>query len=242
MPKPVSSSFSNQPLDCHVDEPAPPSSSPPASAANACEPAASAPEPVVSQASTAATQSLVARFSPPASMPMPARSSPSLPVLSASTMTMSRVTSGGSSRIDASVLKVQVDAGAFKNTLEVGAAHAQFGNDFDVQATAVRRTSVLSAYGFSISATGDAGAARVNLGETNDDGSIGGNIGASAEALAGEITVDTPVGSLTYGQGVSIGVSGSMGVRDADHDGKPEFCAKFSIPAYTVGACVEQFW
>jgi hypothetical protein len=33
-----------------------------------------------------------------------------------------------------------------------------------------------------------------------------------------------------------------MGVRDADHDGKPEFCGKFSVPAFTVGACIEQFW
>jgi len=44
------------------------------------------------------------------------------------------------------------------------------------------------------------------------------------------------------GLSVSMSLSGSMGVRDADHDGEPEYCAKFSVPAFTIGACIERFW
>jgi len=63
-----------------------------------------------------------------------------------------------------------------------------------------------------------------------------------AEAAGLEATVTTPVASVTLGASVSDGIAGSSGVRDADHDGKPEYCAKVSIPAFTVGACLERFW
>ena len=125
---------------------------------------------------------------------------------------------------------------------EKGTVSVQYGKDNDVQLVAERGSLVASHAGFSLSVTGDAGVARANLGEHNDDGSIGGNLGAGVEVFGAEGTLNTPIGSLTYGNSVSASLSGSLGVRDADHDGKPEFCGKFSIPAYTVGACVEQFW
>ncbi len=153
------------------------------------------------------------------------------------------VPGGGSYRVAATGLNAQIETGPLKGSgLELATAYVQYGKDNDVQVALARRTAALSGHGFGVTVTGEAGVARANLGENNDDGSIGGNIGSGVDLLGFEATVDTPVGSLTYGQGASVGVSGSMGVRDQDHDGKPEFCAKFSIPAYTVGACVEQFW
>ncbi|HET7544920.1 MAG TPA: hypothetical protein VFK05_33875 [Polyangiaceae bacterium] len=236
MPEPITSIASKDTLDCHVDDSAldaPPPKLP--------EPLACTAEPAQSSASSAGTHSLVARFSPPAPSTKPAASS-ILPVISYSALTSSTAAVPGGSSYRASALNVQVEAGPFKTTLEVGTIHAQSGPDADLQVTALRRTSSLSGHGFGISVTGEAGALRINKGENNDDGGIGGNIGASAELIGYEATVDTPAGSVTYGQGLSKGVSGSMGVRDADHDGDPEFCAKFSLPAFTVGACLEQFW
>jgi hypothetical protein len=138
-------------------------------------------------------------------------------------------------------LKAQVETGPLKgSSLELGTAYVQYGKDNDVQVALARPTVALSGHGYGITVTGEAGVARANLGENNDDGSIGGNVGSGVEALGYEVTVDTPAGSVTYGQSASMSLSGSMGVRDKDHDGKLEFCAKFSIPAYTLGACVEE--
>ena len=106
----------------------------------------------------------------------------------------------------------------------------------------MRSTLALSHAGFGLSVTADGPSLRASLGAHNDDGSLGGNLGLGGNALGFEATLSTPVGSVTYGDGLSLAASGSIGVRDADHDGKPEFCAKVSIPAYTFGVCLEKFW
>jgi hypothetical protein len=130
-----------------------------------------------------------------------------------------------------------------QSKLEVGAARVQFGTDADASIALARRNTVLNAGGgYSLTVVDELGSARANLGEHNDDGSLGGNLGSGATLAGTEATLDTPYGSLTYGESIGLSVGGSMGVRDADHDGKLEFCGKFSIPAFTVGACVEKFW
>ena len=150
---------------------------------------------------------------------------------------------GGSHRDAAMVLKAQIDSGPLQGTgREVLSASKQFGTDMDLQ-VAVGRESYIAAHGgYALSVIGEAGAARANLGEHNDDGSQGLNVGLVAELAGVEATISTPIGSLTGGLSLSEGVSGFIGRRDADHDGKTEFCAKISIPAFTVGACVEKFW
>jgi len=192
-----------------------------------------------------ATQSLVQKFTPAVAV---SAVTPSGGTSSASPthwfMTSSgAVPGGGSYRVAASVMEHEVTSGLFQGSkVEIGTASAQYGKDNDVQVVGARGTLQLHRGGYSLSVTGEALTARANLGEHGDDGSLGGSLGAGAERSGFEATINTPVGSVTYGNSVSASLSGSMGVRDADHDGKPEFCAKFSVPAYTIGACVEQFW
>jgi len=246
MADPISSLGPNTALDCHADDEAIASSvaEPAQSSVPASSSLMSTPEAASSSAPPAGAQSLVARFSPPPALPKPVASS-ALPVISHSSLSTSSgaVPGGGSYRVAANVFQAQVETSALKGSrLEVGTASVQYGDDKDLQAVLARQTAKLEGYGFGVTLTGEVGSVRANLGEHNDDGSIGGNLGVVAELAGAEVTVDTPVGFLTYGQSASLGASGSMGVRDADHDGKLEYCAKFSIPAYTVGACVEELW
>ena len=191
------------------------------------------------------TQSLVQRFSSTApSLPAVAPSSPP-ETHDRHTMTSSSgaVPGGGSYRVSASLLKDEYNGGMRDGTnAEVGTASVQWGKQNDAQLVGLRSTIAVNRGGYGLSVTTDAGVIRANFGEDNDDGSVGGNIGSGVELAGGEATVTTPAGSLTYGLSVSASLSGSMGVRDADHDGDPEYCAKFSIPAVTLGACVERFW
>jgi|GEM_PF-2840926 len=247
MADPISSLGSGPSLDCHVDdqpEAASTATEPIQSSLPVSTPLLSSKEATASAAQPDGAQTLVARFSSSPALPKPVASS-ALPVISHRSLTTSSgaVPGGGSYRVSANAFQAQVRTGVLEgSSVELGTAYVQYGKDNDAQIAAARRTTMLSGHSLGVTLTEEAGVARANLGEHNDDGSIGGNIGAGVELGGGEVTVDTPVGSLTYGQSISMSLGGSMGVRDRDHDGKLEFCAKFSIPAYTVGACVEKFW
>jgi hypothetical protein len=205
------------------------------------DPLMCSPDSGVCTAQPSAVRALVGKFS---STSLPTAAVPSAPLaVSTGVLTASSgSTPGGSSRLATTLVTQDITLGPLESKLELGGVSRQTGPDFDDQIALARRTTALSGGGYSLSAVGDVVALRANLGEHNDDGSIGGNIGLGGEILGGEATVNTPYGSLTGGVGISASLGGSMGVRDADHDGKPEFCAKFSIPELTVGACVEQFW
>jgi hypothetical protein len=150
---------------------------------------------------------------------------------------------GDSERSEAAFVKSSNPSGALSgSSIEVLGAVAQTGKQDNHELVVLRSTLSVSHAGFGLAVTGDGPSARASLGEHNDDGSLGGNLGLSSNALGFEATLSTPIGSLTYGDGLSLAASGSIGVRDVDHDGKPEFCAKFSIPAYTFGVCLEKFW
>jgi len=150
---------------------------------------------------------------------------------------------GTSCRDEVALANAHVEGGAFQATgVEALGVSLMTGKDFDLQLFTVRNTLALAGGGFGLSLSTSGPELRANLSEHNDDGSMGGNIGIGAQAFGAEATVSTPIGSMTYGMSSSWGASGSTGVGDADHDGDPEFCAKLSIPAYTVGACLEQFW
>ncbi len=252
MADPISSLSSYPPNSCvdgegEASPPVAPSPStvtpaPAPAPANECSPDAAPAEP------PSATQSLVRKFpaASAASVVAPSASTGSSTPTTASLrhlVTSSGPVYGGSSqRVARSLVLGEIKSGVFQGTGEIGTVSAQHGTDNDFQIVGQRGTGVVSKSGYSLSITADAAVARANLGEHNDDGSIGGNLGLAAELVGVEGTLNTPIGSVTYGNSMSTGASGSMGVRDADHDGKPEFCAKFSIPEYTVGACVEQFW
>jgi hypothetical protein len=150
---------------------------------------------------------------------------------------------GDSLRSEVAFVKSSNPSGALQgSSLEVLGVVAQNGAQSNHELIAMRSTLALSHGGFGIAVTADGPSLRASLGAHNDDGSLGGNLGLGGNALGFEATLSTPVGSVTYGDGLSLAASGSIGVRDADHDGKPEFCAKVSIPAYTFGVCLEKFW
>jgi hypothetical protein len=186
------------------------------------------------------TSGLVQKFPTPTSLKAAPPSTSTSPLLVTSAGV---VPGGGSTRVAVSLFKQEIHTAPLEGTsVEVGTVSVQYGKDNDVQIVGARQTLKVSHGGYGLSLTGEVGVVRANLGENNDDGSVGGNIGAGAELIGGEATIDTPVGSLTGGLSESMSLSGSMGVRDADRDGDPEYCAKFSVPAFTLGACIERFW
>jgi len=193
----------------------------------------------------AGTAGLVEKFSTPTSLKsaLPSPSTPAPPAARYLLTSSGAVPGGGSYRVAASLMKDEIKSGLLNGShTEIGTVSVQYGKDNDVQLVGARETLTVARAGYGLSVTGEAGVVRANLGEHNDDGSLGGNMGAGAQLIGGEVTLDTPAGSVTGGLSASMSLSGSMGVRDADHDGEPEFCAKFSVPAFTLGACVERFW
>lgn len=119
--------------------------------------------------------------------------------------------------------------------VEVFSASGQLGGENELQAGFVR-TGISGKNG---SLGVEAFTARAAGGAHNDDGSVGINSGAQATAIAVEGTVPVGDGSLTLGASVSVGAAFSFGAKDADGDGRAEFCARLSYGPVTVGACVE---
>lgn len=242
MPNPISSSDVNQSLvpDPVEDDPQVCSNARAASeqAAAAATTATTAASPRVEVSveppdsnSAPGTKQLVERFSKSASSSVPAEQS--------LYHTVERSADGEFKSGSMGVYQLQNADGSGATVL---GASLKKGVDKDLQLTAVRSNFSIEQAGYGFSLSGDAGAFRANSGVHNDDGSVGKNVGLIAEAAGLEATLASPLGSITLGAGVSIGVAGSSGVRDADHDGKPEYCAKLSIPALTLGYCLEQFW
>jgi hypothetical protein len=82
----------------------------------------------------------------------------------------------------------------------------------------------------------------VELGTRNADGSKGLGIGTGA-VIAG-IEAGVNLGSdttLTLGASAGIGLHLSVGLRDADHDGKPALCARV-VEWFTLAGCIELPW
>ncbi len=216
----------------------------PSSVPNSSEPLASSspPEPDTCAASPA-VQSLVARYSDAASSTLSRVAAGRAQDPSGLYVSSSPTPDGESWAGEIALANARVGRGVLEGTaIEALGASTKTGADLDLQMFMLRDTLAISGGGFGASITLSGPELRANLGEHNDDGSVGGNIGLGSQLFGVEATLSTPVGSLTYGASASIGASGSLGVRDADHDGAPEFCAKVSVPAYTVGACLEQFW
>jgi hypothetical protein len=118
--------------------------------------------------------------------------------------------------------------------IEALSASAQIGTQSEVQVGLQRIAGSRGALAGSVETI----SARFNVGIHNDDGSTGLNLGASATAIGFEGTVGH-ANSLTYGVAASAGAAGSVGIRDIDHDGKTELCARVSLGPVTAGICVE---
>ncbi len=82
-------------------------------------------------------------------------------------------------------------------------------------------------------------AAEAGVGTHNVDGSVGVNVGASADIISGQATVSDSGNSLTLGLSAGVGGGFSAGIRDQDHDGRPEVCARVSVDPVIIGLCLE---
>jgi hypothetical protein len=84
--------------------------------------------------------------------------------------------------------------------------------------------------------------AKANAGPHNSDGSRGLNVGAVATAVGLEGTWNGDYLSVTGGASVGVGGEISLGKRDADHDGRAEYCLRLSggaLAFFTAGVCIE---
>ena len=91
-----------------------------------------------------------------------------------------------------------------------------------------------------VTAKGDLLNANAQIGALNEDGSHGANVGAGANLLNGEVTLDYRGWSVSMGLGVSLGASvASGGGRDLDGDGVTERCFKMTLGPLTLGECDE---
>jgi hypothetical protein len=89
--------------------------------------------------------------------------------------------------------------------------------------------------------SGEVGTLEGHVGIHNPDGSTGFNVGIGA-TLAGA-TLNQNYGHTSETGGIAnshrSAVAAHIGVRDADHNGKPEVCVGVSYGPMTVGGCAE---
>jgi len=119
--------------------------------------------------------------------------------------------------------------------VEVFSTSAQVGGENEAQAGLAR----LGISGSCGSVTTEFLTARAHGGAHNDDGSTGINAGALATGAGIEGTLSSAAESVTAGLSLSVGLAGSIGLRDANHDNLPELCVKGSVGFVTLGVCVE---
>ena len=84
--------------------------------------------------------------------------------------------------------------------------------------------------------------ADASVGTQNADGSVGAHANFGAQVAGFEATVSVPNFSLTIGFGEGVGGELSIGVRDADQDGRLEVCARASLASVfglLIGVCFE---
>jgi len=92
------------------------------------------------------------------------------------------------------------------------------------------------------SARGEVFTAQAHAGFDNADGSTGFGASMGATVVAGEVTGTLGPVSLTLGASVGATYGGSAGVRDSDHDGKNEYCARVDFGVGSIGLCLEDRW
>jgi hypothetical protein len=113
----------------------------------------------------------------------------------------------------------------------------QFGRQTEVQA-AVARLGGSSDVG-DRSLTIDILGLRTGIGIHNVDGSTGLNVGGNATFIGIEETRQWGSNSATLGLSAGFAAEASVGLRDADDDGRIEVCGRGSGGFLTAGGCVE---
>lgn len=123
--------------------------------------------------------------------------------------------------------------------IDVLSASVQTGFQNEAQAS-MAHLAVANTQGTSVGL--DLFAASAGAGIFNSDGSIGAN--GRAVAVVGHLEGSLSTGATGLTLGASIGAGGeySAGVRDRDHDGYGELCARASLdlgPGITIGIQIE---
>lgn len=93
--------------------------------------------------------------------------------------------------------------------------------------------------GLKVSTTWEAFSGRLGVGVDNRDGSCGLNAGGSVSLVGAELTAEYSGNSLTLGGSLGQAAAGSIGLRDADGDGRPELCIRLEGGPGIFGACIE---
>jgi hypothetical protein len=116
-----------------------------------------------------------------------------------------------------------------------------FGRDqIDLQTGIPRIQGHASLGNVQLSAGLDILNAHAHVGSLNSDGSRGENLGAGANLLGGELSIDYKGWSLMLGVAASVGGAISSGEgRDLDADGVPERCFAMSLGPFMLGECDE---
>lgn len=83
--------------------------------------------------------------------------------------------------------------------------------------------------------------AHAAIGTENPDGSRGFGVSAGAAIVGGEVSGSVLHGAVSGSIGASAGVTleASIGVRDADKDGRPELCGRLGVVVVTGDLCLE---
>jgi hypothetical protein len=113
-------------------------------------------------------------------------------------------------------------------------------DQLDVQTGLPRLERHATLGGLHVTADVDLLNASAHLGSLNEDGSRGETVGAGANLLNAELTLDYRGWSLSVGVGASLGGSIASGEgRDLDADGVSERCFKMTLGPFTLGECDE---
>jgi hypothetical protein len=149
----------------------------------------------------------------------------------------SGVTSGGAHYAGAAALKGRDPTGL---ELEVFTLSLQEGRQNEAQLGMARVGSATR--NGSLAGAVEVFTAKANAGPHNSDGSRGLNVGAVATAVGLEGTWNGDYLSVSAGASVGVGGEISLGKRDADHDGRAEYCLRVSggaLAFFTAGVCIE---
>lgn len=87
----------------------------------------------------------------------------------------------------------------------------------------------------------DVGSGGAAFGVVNGDGSVGMHLNASANVVAYEGSYDRGGFRVSGGASFGAGGGGSVGLRDADGDGRIEICSSIGVGPVSVGACYEPY-
>jgi len=124
--------------------------------------------------------------------------------------------------IDLEVLSVSATAGARSTGVE--AVVERFGMSFD---------------GGRAEISGELFAVGAEVGTRNADGSQGVGLGAGVVFAGVEATLKLgDDSSVTIGASSGMGFHVSLGLRDADQDGKPALCGRV-VELFTIAGCIE---